>query len=117
MSAWESIWVDAGFAGGLLPDNSFVIQPMLLDVLRHIGTYARTWEALLPDVLARARRYAAIQERLISPEGTFPAASGAARMRRRITPSRCEDRTQPGWWCASAGPRENQITLMSGIPA
>src|ERR1039457_4564546 len=53
--------------------NSFVIQPMLLDVLRNIGTYAKTWEALLPDVLARARRYAAIQERLISPEGTFPA--------------------------------------------
>jgi hypothetical protein len=52
--------------------NSFVIQPMLLDVLRTIGAHARTWEALLPDILARARRYAAIQERLISPEGTFP---------------------------------------------
>jgi hypothetical protein len=52
--------------------NSFVIQPMLLDVLRNIGTHAKTWQALLPDILARARRYAAIQERLISPEGTFP---------------------------------------------
>ena len=52
--------------------NSFVIQPMLLDVLRNIGVQDKTWEALLPDILARARRYAAIQERLISPEGTFP---------------------------------------------
>ncbi|MBZ5618523.1 MAG: DUF2264 domain-containing protein [Acidobacteriia bacterium] len=53
--------------------NSFVIQPMLLDVLRNIAPHARNWESLLPDTLARARRYAAIQERLISPEGTFPA--------------------------------------------
>jgi hypothetical protein len=53
--------------------NSFVIQPMLLDVLRHIGAHNTTWQGLLPDVVARARRYAAIQERLISPEGTFPA--------------------------------------------
>ena len=52
--------------------NSFVIQPMLLDVLRNIGAHAATWQPLLPDILARARRYAAIQERLISPEGTFP---------------------------------------------
>jgi hypothetical protein len=53
--------------------NSFVIQPMLLDVLRNIDAHAATWRALLPDVMARARRYAAIQERLVSPEGTFPA--------------------------------------------
>ena len=53
--------------------NSFVIQPMLLDVMRNIGAHAGTWQSLLPDMLARSRRYAAIQERLISPEGTFPA--------------------------------------------
>ena len=53
--------------------NSFVIQPMLLDTLRAIAPHARTWQNLYPDILARARRYAAIQERLISPEGTFPA--------------------------------------------
>ena len=52
--------------------NSFVIQPMLLDVLRNIGAHNTTWQGLLPNVVARARRYAAIQERLISPEGTFP---------------------------------------------
>jgi hypothetical protein len=53
--------------------NSFVIQPMLLDVLRTIGAHAKTWQTLLPDVMARAQRYAAILERLVSPEGTFPA--------------------------------------------
>jgi hypothetical protein len=53
--------------------NSFVIQPMLLDVLRGVAPYAKNWQALAPDILARAKRYAAIQERLISPEGTFPA--------------------------------------------
>jgi hypothetical protein len=53
--------------------NSFVIQPMLLDTLRNIRPYSTRWQALLPDVLERARRYAAIQERLIAPDGTFPA--------------------------------------------
>src|SRR5215471_7127872 len=53
--------------------NAFVIQPMLLDTLRAIAPHQRTWQALYPDILARAKRYAAIQERLISPEGTFPA--------------------------------------------
>jgi hypothetical protein len=53
--------------------NSFVIQPMLLDVLRGIGAHSRNWERFLPDTMARAKRYAAIQERLISPEGTYPA--------------------------------------------
>jgi hypothetical protein len=53
--------------------NSFVIQPMLVDVIRGMRGHARTWESFAADTLARARRYAAIQERLISPEGTFPA--------------------------------------------
>ena len=53
--------------------NSFVIQPMLLDVLRNIGAHSPRWRNLEADALQRAERYAAIQERLISPEGTFPA--------------------------------------------
>ena len=53
--------------------NSFVIQPMLLDTLRNILPHSGRWQGLLPDVVARARRYAAIQERLIAPDGTFPA--------------------------------------------
>lgn len=53
--------------------NSFVIQPMLLQILESVRPWSSAWESSYPAVLARARRYAAIQERLISPEGTFPA--------------------------------------------
>lgn len=53
--------------------NSFVIQPMLLDVLDTVSKHSADWDSMRPAVLARAQRYAAIQERLISPEGTFPA--------------------------------------------
>jgi hypothetical protein len=52
--------------------NSFVIQPMLLNVLDCVKS-AHRWEMMRPAVEARAVRYAAIQERLISPEGTYPA--------------------------------------------
>lgn len=52
--------------------NSFVIQPMLLNVLDCVRSTNR-WESLRPAIEARAIRYAAIQERLISPEGTYPA--------------------------------------------
>jgi hypothetical protein len=52
--------------------NSFVIQPMLVDTLRVVGAAAAEWRAMTPEVVKRARRYAAIQERMISPEGTFP---------------------------------------------
>jgi hypothetical protein len=53
--------------------NSFVIQPMLLQVLETIEHRSEAWKSLGPAVVARAKRYAAIEERLISPEGTFPA--------------------------------------------
>jgi hypothetical protein len=53
--------------------NSYVIQPMLLDVLETVGKKDQRWDKLHPRILARAKRYAAIQERLISPEGTYPA--------------------------------------------
>ena len=52
--------------------NSFVIQPMLVDVLRATAPATSEWRGMTNDVHARARRHAAIQERLISPEGTFP---------------------------------------------
>jgi hypothetical protein len=52
--------------------NSFVIQPMLLDVLRNIGAHSGRWKDLGADTLRRAERHAAILERSISPEGTFP---------------------------------------------
>ncbi|MBI3650730.1 MAG: DUF2264 domain-containing protein [Acidobacteria bacterium] len=53
--------------------NSFVIQPMLLDVLKTIAKDSPEYEEWHKKVLVRARRYAEIQERMISPEGTFPA--------------------------------------------
>lgn len=53
--------------------NSFVIQPMLLDVLDTVSRHSSDWNSMRPAVLARARRHAAVQERLISPEGTYPA--------------------------------------------
>jgi hypothetical protein len=49
--------------------NSFVIQPMLIEILQTTGNENKTYQ----EVLRRAQRYAAVQERLISPEGTFPA--------------------------------------------
>jgi hypothetical protein len=49
--------------------NSFVIQPMLIEILQATGNENKTYQ----EVLRRAQRYAAVQERLISPEGTFPA--------------------------------------------
>jgi hypothetical protein len=61
--------------------NSYVIQPMLLDVLQVCVARTNLLGDLYPRVLARAKRYAAVQERMISPEGTFPVIgrSGAYR--------------------------------------
>src|SRR5690606_1043051 len=47
--------------------NSFVIQPMLIDILMTVGHEEREWERMKEPVLKRAQRYAGIQERLISP--------------------------------------------------
>jgi hypothetical protein len=52
--------------------NSFVIQPMLLDVLAVCGDTRDAWGAMHAPAAARARRYAAIQERLVAPDGSFP---------------------------------------------
>ena len=61
--------------------NSYVIQPMMLDILgvlkekkkelRH-WRYGDRFIGQYDKYLGRAQRYAAIQERLISPEGTYP---------------------------------------------
>ncbi|HRJ44992.1 MAG: DUF2264 domain-containing protein [Caldilineaceae bacterium] len=52
--------------------NSFVIQPMLIDTLALVQEVYPEWGRMLPAVRQRATRYAAIQERLISPEATYP---------------------------------------------
>ncbi len=53
--------------------NSYVIQPFLLDVLEHIGKVSNRWAGPLAAVRQRARRYAAVQERMIAPDGSYPA--------------------------------------------
>lgn len=53
--------------------NSYVIQPMLLDITALIADRGEEWEMLHRKVLRRIRRYAVIQERLIAPDGSFPA--------------------------------------------
>ena len=53
--------------------NSFVIQPMILNIIDAVSKTTKRWEMMRSAFESRATRYAAIQERLISPEGTFPA--------------------------------------------
>jgi hypothetical protein len=53
--------------------NSFVIQPMLLDVLGEVGKHRENWNWLAEPALKRAQRYATVLERLIAPDGSFPA--------------------------------------------
>jgi hypothetical protein len=52
--------------------NSFVIQPMLLDVLTEMRKHDKRWDEFAEPVVVRAQRYAVIQERFISPDGSFP---------------------------------------------
>ncbi|HEY4417210.1 MAG TPA: DUF2264 domain-containing protein [Verrucomicrobiae bacterium] len=53
--------------------NSFVIHPSLLDTLAALQAKDTRFAPVREIVLTRARRYAAIQERLIAPDGTFPS--------------------------------------------
>jgi rhamnogalacturonyl hydrolase YesR len=52
--------------------NSYDIQPMLLQILRVAAAKGHPIAKYLPVTHARARRYAVLLERLVSPEGTFP---------------------------------------------
>lgn len=61
--------------------NSFVIQPMMVDIVRVFaeGKAGQKFAGVNQDfsqyselVYSRARRYATLQERMISPEGTYP---------------------------------------------
>lgn len=53
--------------------NSFVIQPMLVDIHSVLLSKKKCGEAAYNKIINRSVRYAQILERLISPEGTFPA--------------------------------------------
>ena len=52
--------------------NSFVIHPMLVDVLAACADEGPAWKAIAVHEETRATRYAAVQERLIAPDGSFP---------------------------------------------
>lgn len=52
--------------------NSFVIQPMLVDIISKVQDIYPDWKKMKQPLYERAKRYADIQERFISPEGTFP---------------------------------------------
>ena len=67
--------------------NSFVIQPMLLDVLDVVRDEMPAWKELAARVDERARRYAAILERLIAPDGSFPADRPLPRVSVRRIPA------------------------------
>ncbi|PSL18814.1 DUF2264 domain-containing protein [Dyadobacter jiangsuensis] len=51
--------------------NSYVIQPFLFDILLIVSP-KDGYQRLSEQALGRAVRYAAIQERLINTDGTFP---------------------------------------------
>jgi hypothetical protein len=53
--------------------NSYVIQPMLLDVVKTLTDAGKADKGLYEMLLARAQRYTLIQERLIAPDGSFAA--------------------------------------------
>jgi hypothetical protein len=53
--------------------NSFVIQPMLVEALDVVAAESAEWRTFRGKAVERLRRYAAIQERLIAPDGSYPA--------------------------------------------
>ena len=52
--------------------NSYVIQPMLYDVSKVLKEHGKPWGDFLETETPRLVRYAEQQERLISPEGSYP---------------------------------------------
>ncbi|GAB3659107.1 DUF2264 domain-containing protein [Echinicola sediminis] len=52
--------------------NGYVIQPMMLQVLKVAASKRKSYEKLYDTVGKRMSRFAEQQERLISPEGTYP---------------------------------------------
>jgi len=52
--------------------NSFVIHPMLVDVAAALSEKVPAVKEVAPRIEERAQRYAAVQERSIAPDGTFP---------------------------------------------
>lgn len=58
--------------------NSFVIHPMLCDILNAVGGRYPDWEALRAPVFRRAQRFAGVLEQLIAPDGSYPVVGRSA---------------------------------------
>ena len=52
--------------------NSFVIQPFLLTLMDVLGKQEEAWGEMADSIRERARRYAAIQERMVAVDGSYP---------------------------------------------
>jgi hypothetical protein len=52
--------------------NSYVIQPMLVEILEVIAGEGEQWAKFHTEAVARLARFAAVQERLIAPDGSYP---------------------------------------------
>ena len=52
--------------------NSFVIQPMLVEALERVDGEAAEWAGFHAKARGRLARWAAIQERLVAPDGSYP---------------------------------------------
>lgn len=54
--------------------NSYVIIPMMLDIAAHTHQlYGDEGQRMRETVIHRAKRYGEVQERMIAPDGSFPA--------------------------------------------
>ena len=52
--------------------NSFVMQPYLLQLMDTLGNESSVWTAMREPIHLHAQRYAAVQERLIGTDGSYP---------------------------------------------
>ena len=52
--------------------NSYVIQPMLIDVLRVMAPQDADWAQMLPKAMRYGAHYATFLEHMIMPDGSYP---------------------------------------------
>ena len=52
--------------------NSYVIHPMMIDILRHVQQEDGDWARMLPDAEKYGAHYATFMEHLIMPDGSYP---------------------------------------------
>ncbi len=52
--------------------NSYVINPMLVDVINAVGDASPDWGGMRADIMRRAARFASAEESLIAHDGTYP---------------------------------------------